>query len=144
MSDTKQQRASVPEFPFLHEEAIQTGKLKIFNHSTEGLSDHFRGPAVIFTGHPTLEIGQAREWSQKWLEKRQNKVLVTEPDLPQSLYRDRAGVHYLPIDTRLTQGGAKIMVEDMRPKEVIISQKLASLQPKLLEIRYFFPLKIRA
>ena len=41
----------------------------------------------------------------------------------------------LPIDTRLTQGGAKIMVEDMRPKEVIISQKLATLQPKLLQIK---------
>ena len=32
--------------------------LKIFEHATEGLSEHFKGPAVIFTGHPSLELGQ--------------------------------------------------------------------------------------
>jgi len=135
LSQSKQARASVPEFPFLHEEAIQTGKLKVFSHSTEGLSDHFRGPAVIFTGHPSLELGEAATWAEKWISKGQNKILVTEPDLPQSLYRDRGrSVHYLPIDTRLTHGGAKMLLDDLRPKELIISQKLNPLSVKLSEI----------
>ena len=132
LSLTKQNRASVPEFPFLHEEALQTGKLKVFSHSTEGLSDHFRGPAVIFTGHPSLELGEAADLAKKW--SKSNKILVTEPDLPQSLYREQPRLHYLPIDTRLTYGGAKMLLDELRPKELIISSKLAPLSLKLSEI----------
>ena len=58
LSEQKQSKASNPEFPFLHEELLESGKLKVFEHATDGLSDHFKGPAVIFTGHPTLELGQ--------------------------------------------------------------------------------------
>ena len=58
LSVEKQNKAAAPEFPFTHDEAIETGKLKIFDHSTEGMSEAFKGPAVIFTGHPSLELGQ--------------------------------------------------------------------------------------
>ena len=58
LSVEKQNKAAAPEFPFTHDEAIENGRLKIFEHATEGLSEHFKGPAVIFTGHPSLELGQ--------------------------------------------------------------------------------------
>ena len=106
----------------------------MLNHSSEGLSDLFRGPAVIFTGHPSLELGEARGWAVKWSQKDQNKILIAEPDLPSALFRDRKNVHYAPIDTRLTQGGARMLMDEIRPKELIISHKLASTMPKLVEL----------
>ena len=60
LSVEKQNKAAAPEFPFTHDEAIENGRLKIFEHATEGLSEHFKGPAVIFTGHPSLELGQVK------------------------------------------------------------------------------------
>ena len=66
LSVEKQNKAAAPEFPFTHDEAIENGRLKIFEHATEGLSEHFKGPAVIFTGHPSLELGQVSK-SQKSL-----------------------------------------------------------------------------
>ena len=63
LSVEKQNKAAAPEFPFTHDEAIENGRLKIFEHATEGLSEHFKGPAVIFTGHPSLELGQVHPQS---------------------------------------------------------------------------------
>jgi len=135
LSVEKQNKAAAPEFPFTHDEAIENGRLKIFEHATEGLSEHFKGPAVIFTGHPSLELGQAKEWSQKWHESKRNKVIIAEPNFHQSVYRDRRGtVIYLPIDTRMTQGSAKLQMEDWKPKELIISHKMSQQYQKLNEI----------
>ena len=64
LSVEKQNKAAAPEFPFTHDEAIENGRLKIFEHATEGLSEHFKGPAVIFTGHPSLELGQVSKSSK--------------------------------------------------------------------------------
>ena len=44
---------------------------------------------------------------------------------------------YLPIDTRMTQGSAKLQMEDWKPKELIISHKMSQQYQKLNEIRYF-------
>ena len=43
---------------------------------------------------------------------------------------------YLPIDTRMTQGSAKLQMEDWKPKELIISHKMSQQYQKLNEIRY--------
>ena len=96
--------------------------------------DHFK------MGHFITFI-QAKEWSQKWHESKRNKIIIAEPNFHQSVYRDRRGtVTYLPIDTRMTQGSAKLQMEDWKPKELIISQKMSQQYQKLNEIRYFtFP-----
>ena len=36
LSVEKQNKAAAPEFPFTHDDAIENGRLKIFEHATEG------------------------------------------------------------------------------------------------------------
>ena len=134
LSEPKQSRATNPEFPFIHEELLETGKLKVFEHSADGLSDHFKGPAVIFSGHPTLEMGESRDLCSKWLESDQHKIIITEPDLPPTIFQDRRStVLYWPIDTRLTQSAARMLIEELEPKEVIISDIMRKNCPTLAE-----------
>jgi len=105
LSEVKQNKASNPEFPFAHDDAIETGRLKVYEYPSAGLSNTFKGPAVIFTGHPTLELGQGAHWAREWCKNPngKNKILVTEPGLPTNLFSDhdrKHVIHYLPIDTR--------------------------------------------
>ena len=73
--------------------------------SKQGLSQSFKGPCVIFSGHPTLELGECRKWAQDWCKNKssRNKIIVTEPGLPENIFNDSERnrvVNYLPIDTR--------------------------------------------
>jgi len=138
LSEQKQNKASNPEFPFAHDDAIETGKLKVFEYSAAGLSNAFKGPCVIFSGHPSLELGESRKWATDWCKNkdRRNKIIVTEPGLPLNLFNDTERnhvVHYLPIDTRMTSSATKILLEDLKPKELVISADLLTSHPKLRE-----------
>ena len=157
LSEVKQNKASNPEFPFAHDDAIETGRLKVYEYPSSGLSNTFKGPAVIFAGHPTLELGQGSSWARDWCKsgtERRNKIIVTEPGLPINLFSDhdrKHVIHYLPIDTRyiicnyyrvtlqlmlqlrMTSSATKILIEDLKPKELVISQDLLSNHPKLRE-----------
>ena len=96
--------------------------------------DHFE--IVYFETDHFITFIQAKEWSQKWHESKRNKIIIAEPNFHQSVYRDRRGtVTYLPIDTRMTQGSAKLQMEDWKPKELIISHKMSQQYQKLNEIR---------
>merc|ERR1712062_581896 len=93
-----------------------------------------KGPAVIFSGHPTLEMGESRDLCSKWLESDQHKIIITEPDLPPTIFQDRRStVLYWPIDTRLTQSAARMLIEELEPKEVIISDIMRKNCPTLAE-----------
>ena len=81
-------------------------------------------------------MGEARDWCSKWQSSGQHKIIVTEPDLAPSIFQDRrSSVLYLPIDTRLTQAPARSLVEDMKPKEMIISEIMRKNCPNLAETR---------
>ena len=58
LSVEKQNKAVAPDIPFTHNDAIENGRLQIFGHATEWLSENFKAPEVIFTSHPLLELGQ--------------------------------------------------------------------------------------
>ena len=40
LSEAKQNKAANPEFPFLHDDAIESGKLKVFEYSSQGMGFH--------------------------------------------------------------------------------------------------------
>jgi len=133
LSEAKQEKASLPQFPFDHDLAIEKGKLKIYEDTNEGLSAIFRGPAVFFGGHPSMELGLARKLGKDWANNPKNKFIVTECGFQNNTFAGRLNVKHAPVDTRMTTTGAKLMVQELKPKELVICQAILHTHPKLRE-----------
>ena len=122
MSEAKQEKAALPQFPFDHDIAIEKGRLKILEDTNEGLSDNFRSPAVFFGGHPCLELGLSRKLGKDWSKNPRNRFISTEAGFPIHAFAGRMNVKHVPVDTRMTTSSAKIMIQELKPKELIICQ----------------------
>ncbi|XP_033640670.1 integrator complex subunit 9-like [Asterias rubens] len=127
----KQSKVFLPEPPFPHAELIKTGRLKHFSSIHGDFSDQFKTPCVVFTGHPSLRLGDAVHFMEMWGKSSTNTVIFIEPSFS---YLDALAPFqplamkacYCPIDTAMSFPQATKMIKDLKPLNVALPERYLS------------------
>lgn len=127
LSTVKQSRVYLPEPPFPHAELVTLGRLKHFTNIHDGLNTDFKTPCIVFTGHPSLRMGDAVHFLEMWGKSSGNTIIFTEPDFP---YLDALApyqplpmrVCYCPIDTSLNFSQANKLIKDLKPSHLVVAE----------------------
>ncbi|XP_041374952.1 integrator complex subunit 9-like [Gigantopelta aegis] len=127
LSQAKQNKVYLPEPPFPHAELVSLGRLKNFKSLHEGLSTDFKNPCIVFSGHPSLRMGDVVHFIEMWGKSSSNTIIFTEPDIN---YLDALGpfqpldmrVCYCPIDTSLNFAQANKLIRDLRPLSLVVAE----------------------
>ncbi|XP_038051929.1 integrator complex subunit 9-like [Patiria miniata] len=123
----KQSKVFLPEPPFPHAELIKSGRLKHFSTIHGDFSSHFKTPCVVFTGHPSLRLGDAVHFMELWGKSSSNTVIFIEPNFS---YLDALAPYqplamkacYCPIDTAISFPQATKMIKELKPLHVVLPE----------------------
>ena len=123
----KQSQVYLPEPPFSFQESVRTGRIKHFSNLHDSLSDTFKSPCLVFTGHPSLRFGDAVHFIELWGNNSGNTVIFIEPDFP---YLDALQPYqpmsmkavYCPIDPRLNFSQANKLLKELRPRQLLVPE----------------------
>ncbi|KAK7111966.1 hypothetical protein V1264_011503 [Littorina saxatilis] len=133
LSKAKMSKVYLPECPFPHAELVNSGRLKHFKDINE-LGSDFRMPCVLFTGHPSLRMGDVVHFMENWSQNPANAIIFTEPDFP---YLEALApyqpvmmrVYYCPIDTSLNFLQANILIRDLKPLHLVVAEQYITPPP---------------
>uniref|UniRef100_A0A8R1TPM1 Beta-Casp domain-containing protein n=1 Tax=Onchocerca volvulus TaxID=6282 RepID=A0A8R1TPM1_ONCVO len=135
LSEKKQNMVNIPEEPFKHGLMSRNGRLKVYENIYDDFCRQMRTPCVIFTGHPSLRIGNAVHFLEMWGNDSKNALIMTDPDYPiQNVYGpyEKLSIRafFFPIETRLdfSQLNPSIL-PDLAPKLLVMPEVYA--QPSL-------------
>eukprot|EP01095_Lingulamoeba_sp_RSL-Kostka_P015286 TRINITY_DN697_c1_g1_i2.p1 TRINITY_DN697_c1_g1~~TRINITY_DN697_c1_g1_i2.p1 ORF type:complete len:687 (-),score=161.08 TRINITY_DN697_c1_g1_i2:36-2096(-) len=126
----KQEKVNKPEPPFYHEKMMSENQLYFFDNITDLIHDpNFREPCVIFSGHPSLRMGDIVHLINIYSSNPNNTLLCLEPDyldynkllLPYQPIQMK--VVYCPIDWRLKNTEFNTLLKEIKPKQIIIPKK---------------------
>ncbi|KAG5681645.1 hypothetical protein PVAND_011060 [Polypedilum vanderplanki] len=126
LSSTKQNKVYIPDKPFPHANLVKNNRLKFFKHIySEGFSEEFRQPCVIFCGHPCMRFGDIVHLIEQYGSNPNHTIIFTEPDFPfhQALapfYPLNMKVVYCPIETTLNFQQANKLIKDLKPETLVI------------------------
>uniref|UniRef100_A0A1I8EW06 Beta-Casp domain-containing protein n=1 Tax=Wuchereria bancrofti TaxID=6293 RepID=A0A1I8EW06_WUCBA len=119
---------NIPEEPFKHGLASRNGRLKVYDNIYGDFCRQMRTPCVIFTGHPSLRIGNAVHFLEMWGNDSKNALIMTDPDYPiQNVYGpyEKLSIRafFFPIETRLdfSQLNPSIL-PDLAPKLLVMPE----------------------
>lgn len=122
LNKSKQERAFMPETPFLHQDLMRKGQFQAYQHVHSNFQAN--DPCIIFTGHPSCRIGDITTLI-KLYDNPKNSILLIEPDfdfkstvLPFSKQISR--IQFLPIDPRINFNEANLLISKLSPKHLII------------------------
>ncbi|KAK3764323.1 hypothetical protein RRG08_008805 [Elysia crispata] len=126
LSPVKQSKVFLPECPFPHADLLSKGRLKNFSSIHSGLTTDFHTPCILFTGHPSLRMGDIVHFIELWGSSSANTIIFTEPDFP---HLDALApflplamrVCYCPIDTSLNFSQANKLIRELRPLHLVVS-----------------------
>lgn len=126
LSASKQSKVYLPEPPFPHAELVSLGRLRHFNN-VHDLQNDFKCPCIVFTGHPSLRLGDVIHFLELWGKSSTNTIIFTEPDYPylealtpfQPL---QMRVCYCPIDTSLSFAQANKLIKDLKPAHLVVAE----------------------
>lgn len=137
LSSSKQSKVYLPEPPFPHAELVSLGRLRHFNNIHDMQTD-FKCPCIVFTGHPSLRMGDVIHFIELWGKSSTNTIIFTEPDFP---YLEALGpfqpiqmrVCCCPIDTSLSFSQANKLVKDLRPHHLVVAENYATPPPNVAQ-----------
>lgn len=130
LSSSKQSKVYLPEPPFPHAELVSLGRLRNFQNIHD-LQNDFKCPCIVFTGHPSLRMGDVIHFIELWGKSSSNTIIFTEPDFP---YLESLGpfqpmqmrVCYCPIDTSLSFSQANKLIKDLKPRHLVVAESYMS------------------
>jgi len=132
---SKQDKAFVPESPFVHTDMHKSGILRVFPSAhDEKLAAVYREPCIIFASHPSLRLGEAAYFMTRFRANASNLLVLTDPHLDPARVREpfepmAMTVVHCPIDTRLTIADATQLAQLVHPRHLIApSQYIQTLQ----------------
>ncbi|XP_015788512.1 integrator complex subunit 9 [Tetranychus urticae] len=135
LTTNKQTRVYLPEEPFGHSYLVRSGRLKHYQGiHVEAFSNDYKSPCVVFTGHPSLRFGDVVHFIELWKSSPNNLIVFTEPDFP---YKDALAPYqpvamkaiHCPIDTSLNFFQVNKLIREVKPSNVVISEKYTSPPP---------------
>lgn len=122
---TKQDKAFVPETPFVHSEMQQSNLLRAFpsaHHSK--LAAVYREPCIIYASHPSLRLGESVYFMRHLCKNPNNLVVMTDPAVdpewalkPYEPYS--INVLPCPLDVQLSVSDASELLDSINPPHVI-------------------------
>lgn len=120
----KQDNIYLPEPPFVHDELIDTGKLKVFSGVHDGLSSTFKKPCIVFAGHPSLRFGDAVHFVELWKNFATNSIIFVEPNMPflealAPFQPIKMHAYHFEINTRMNHTAAINLLNDLNAKTVV-------------------------
>jgi len=126
LSNDKSSRVYLPEPPFPHAELVKASRL-IHVPNIHSLPSEMKTPCVVFTGHPSLRVGDVVHFLELWGKSSSNTLVITEPDFQYlealAPYQPLAmKVSYCPIDTSLSFTQANKLIRELRPQHLITSE----------------------
>lgn len=129
LSSAKQNKVYAgPDEPFPHANLVKNSRLKHFQHIySEGFSNEFRQPCIVFCGHPSLRFGDIVHFIEMWGSNPLHTIIFTEPEFPyiQALapFQPLAmKAVYCPIDTSLNFQQANKLIKELKPSVLIIPE----------------------
>ncbi|VDK79733.1 unnamed protein product [Litomosoides sigmodontis] len=135
LSEKKQNMVNIPEEPFKHGVMSRNGRLKVYDNIYDDFCRQMRTPCVIFTGHPSLRVGNAVHFLEMWGSDSKNALIMTDPDYPiQSVYGpyEKLSIRafFFPIETRLdfSQLNPSIL-PDLAPKLLVMPEAYTQSPP---------------
>lgn len=137
LSSAKQNKVYIPEEPFPHANLVKNARLKHFQHIySEGFSNEFRQPCIVFCGHPSLRFGDIVHFIEMWGNNPLHTIIFTEPDFPymQALapFQPLAmKAVYCPIDTSLNFQQANKLIKELKPGLLIIPESYTVPPPMM-------------
>lgn len=143
LSSVKQNKVYIPDEPFPHASLVRNARLKHFPHIySEGFSNEFRQPCIVFAGHPSLRFGDIVHFIEMWGSNPLHTIIFTEPDFPylQALapFQPLAmKAVYCPIDTSLNFQQANKLIKELKPGVLIIPESYTlppPMMPQKLEL----------
>ncbi|XP_074594510.1 integrator complex subunit 9 [Brevipalpus obovatus] len=137
LTANKQSRVYLPDEPFGHSQLVRIGRLKQYSGiHLEAFSSDYRSPCVVFTGHPSLRFGDAVHFMEMWKSSPNNLVVFTEPDFP---YLEALAPYqpiamktlHCPIDTSLNFSQVNKLIRELKPSNLLVSEKYTVSPPHL-------------
>ncbi|VDN58678.1 unnamed protein product [Dracunculus medinensis] len=129
LSEKKQAMVYVPEEPFSHIQTTKNGRLHVYNSISGDFCRQMRTPCVLFTGHPSLRIGDAVHFLEMWGNDSRNAIIITDPDYPlNEVYGPFENLpiraYFYPIETRLDYSQLNpSIIPDLAPKLLILAEE---------------------
>ncbi|KAH7725425.1 hypothetical protein AAVH_06875 [Aphelenchoides avenae] len=125
LSEKKSSKVYIPEEPFMHSELAKSGRIKVYSTIHDSFSREYRSPCVVFTGHPSLRIGDAVHFLDMWGSDTRNVVILTDPDYPMTeVYTPYQSLqiraHYYPIETRMDYTQIPTVLQERAPRLLIM------------------------
>eukprot|EP01129_Flabellula_baltica_P003495 TRINITY_DN13248_c0_g1_i1.p1 TRINITY_DN13248_c0_g1~~TRINITY_DN13248_c0_g1_i1.p1 ORF type:complete len:648 (+),score=125.18 TRINITY_DN13248_c0_g1_i1:143-2086(+) len=77
LSDDRQNKSYLPEFPFAHKHFIESGFLKVLPNLNDGRST-IHEPCVVFTGHPSIRFGDTVTLLNNWKGNPKNTLIMID------------------------------------------------------------------
>ncbi|XP_066923310.1 integrator complex subunit 9 homolog [Clytia hemisphaerica] len=128
LNQNKQAKMYLPEPPFLHHELVKNGRIKHFSTVHDRLSNNFKSPCVVFTGHPSLRFGDVIHFMELWGGNHKNTIIFIDSEfnhidalIPFQPLTMKAV--FCPIDPRLNYHQANKLIKDITPKHLIIPEE---------------------
>ncbi|KAL4225643.1 Integrator complex subunit 9 [Mactra antiquata] len=126
LSSSKQSKVYLPEPPFPHAELVSLGRLRHYKNIHDIQSD-FKCPCIVFTGHPSLRLGDVIHFIELWGKSSTNTIIFTEPDYP---YLEALApfqplqmrIFYCPIDTSLSFPQVNKLIKDLKPQHLLVHE----------------------
>jgi len=129
LHEDKHNNAYKPQPPFVHNELIDIGKLKVKASVKEitigkgGKTEDFKQPCLVFASHPSLRMGDAVHFMNMWSKNSNNSIIFINPSFPHvealaPFQPVHARVYNLPMDKRLDANTSTIMLDKLAPKRV--------------------------
>ncbi|KAI6176097.1 Beta-Casp domain-containing protein [Aphelenchoides bicaudatus] len=128
----KKERASKvnnPEEPFVFGDLVRDNRIKIYDTITGAFSKEFKSPCIVFTGHPSLHIGNVVNFLELWGQDKKSVVISTDPECNfREMYKPfrdlQIRAYDFPIETRLDSKFVNdVLLPDLTPKTLIVPKE---------------------
>ncbi|CAG8716200.1 12027_t:CDS:2, partial [Acaulospora morrowiae] len=129
MCEERQQKMYLPENPMVHKDMIDKNLLFYAARADSSLQEIYREPCVVFAGHPSLRSGAAINFIRKWGNNSKNCMIFTESEYD---FKEAVSAfeglqitsEYLPIDIRLTVEEATNILQELKPRHVLLPREI--------------------
>jgi len=122
---SKQDKAYLPEWPFIHADLQQSGRLQHYVAADDReFATGLKEPCLVFCGHPSLRCGDVLHFINTWGHNPRNAIILTEPGYDYAMglapFKDvKCRTAYCPIDPRITYTDANAIIRALAPATVV-------------------------
>eukprot|EP01137_Pigoraptor_chileana_P003954 Opistho-2@2548 len=118
-------RMYLPESPFGHDEIRNSGRLFELKCADGSMASVYREPCVVFCSHPSLRMGDAVHFLERWSGDPNSTLLLTDPEYPTDLllapFRPLTiNVTVCPIEPCISTTDTARLIKELKPSNIVL------------------------